>query len=213
MPSNIKKNKDLEKGPSEQWLEFENRWVHFDLLHLRVENAKMLYELKSEMNRFVLFGILFYMYLIQTSMVSTRFSQKELFEEKFTHKPFVTQSSEYEVTDYLNRSKVSNRIYTTYKDWHGIAKLEEMYDWIDQVLFPNVWGEESINLNYSLTHGNQYLWGVHMRQLRVQPSNDLIQKGACRFPSYGNLDSNLNNLNVGYEELCHPVYGDCKYLL
>ena len=48
-----------------------------------------------------------------------------------------------------------------------------------------------------------------MRQLRVQPSEELIKKGVCTFPSYGNMMNSVGgSLNAGYEDLCHPIYGN-----
>ena len=116
----------MEEGPSEEWLEFESRWVHYDLLHLRVENAKMLDELGSELKRFALFCFIFYVYLIQTSMVSTRFSQKELFQHKFAEHPFVSQHTEIGLSGNSTESHIPRAVRTSYKNWYGVSSIGDM---------------------------------------------------------------------------------------
>ena len=116
----------MEEGPSEEWLEFESRWVHYDLLHLRVENAKMLDELGSELKRFALFCFIFYTYLIQTSMVSTRYSQKELFEHKFAEHPFVSQNIQTTLSSDNNDSYIPRAVRTSYKNWYGVSSISDM---------------------------------------------------------------------------------------
>ena len=84
------------------------------------------------------------------------------------------------------------------------------YGWMDQVLYPTVWGEESKRLNYSVAHGNQFLWGVRLRQLRTKSSDALIKDEVCKFPDFSNI-MDRGSLEAGYEDICHPVYGHCKW--
>ena len=79
---------------------------------------------------------------------------------------------------------------------------------MSQVLYPTVWGEESKRLNYSVAYGNQFLWGVHLRQLRTKSSETLVKNGVCEFPEFSNIMSQ-GSLGAGYERICHPVYGHC----
>jgi hypothetical protein len=188
-----KTGEDEDDGLSPEKLEFADRWVYYPLLLLRVQDSKLMTNLKTELFYFAVFCFIFYLHLIQDSMVTTQFHQHELFDDLFVSKPFIASSEQ----------TPDGTIHTAYSDFNGIRNKAMLDDWLDQVLFPTLFESssqtvEGYSQNFSFAHGNQILWGVQLRQLRVKSSHALWDSGVCKVPPGVSKD----------DRLCHPSYGE-----